>query len=309
MVPSEAVVLAHLTDPHVFLGRPTLAEALGKRGLSYFNWIRKRRHLHRPEVVGRIVADLRAAAPDFIAMTGDLVNFGLEREFAGSAGWLTELGPPERVGAIPGNHEAMVAGFEGPMRRHWGAYCAGEGGAEGFPWLRRVGPVSVIGLSSAVATPPGMAGGRIGTDQLAALGPMLAAARAEGQCRVVLVHHPPTEVTDWRRSLWNRAELRQVIATEGAELVLHGHTHRADFSWIDTPAGRVPVLGAPSASMAHGTRYDPAAWRRLAFTRDGTGWRLTLQERRIGRSGAVEDGPHLAFRLPPAEVAPAAARA
>ncbi len=309
MDPSRPVVLAHLSDPHIFLGRPTVTEALGKRGPSYFNWLRKRRKLHLPGVAARIVADLKAAAPDLIAMTGDLANFGLAREFAAGAGWLAELGPPAKVGVVPGNHEAMAAGFEAPLLAAWGAYCAGDDGRPGFPWLRRVGPVAVIGLSSAVATPIGLATGRVGGDQLAALGPMLAQARADGLCRVVLVHHPPTEVTTWRRSLTNRAELRRVIEAGGAELVLHGHTHRADFSWIDTAAGRVPVLGVASASMAAGAVYDPGAWRRLEIRRDGTGWRLALQERRVTRDGTLEDGPHLAFRLPSAEVAPAAVRA
>jgi len=318
MSPSEPavrpVVLAHLTDPHVFLGRPSPAEALGKRGLSYLNWLRKRRRLHRGEITAKIVADLQAARPDFIAMTGDLVNFGLDREFEAGAGWLASLGSPDRVGVVPGNHEAMASGFEAAMMRHWAPYCAGDDGTPGFPWCRHVGGVAVIGLSSAVATPPGMASGRIGGGQLSALRRMLAEARSEGLCRVVLVHHPPTPVTVWRKSLMDREALCRTIAAEGAELVLHGHTHMADLSWIDTPAGRVPVIGTPASGMLPGTAYDPGAWRRLTVVRDGNGWRLTLQERRIDRDGEVGDGPHLVFRLPPAdvagaEVAPVVARA
>jgi len=300
---SDPLVLAHLTDPHLPLGQPSLLESLSKRGLSYANWLRKRRLLHRPEITSRIVADLRAADPDFIAMTGDLVNFSLEKEFAAGAEWLSALGPPDLVGLVPGNHEAIMPGFEDHMMRHWSAYVTGDDGRPGFPWLRRRGEVALIGLSSAVATLPTMATGTVGGTQLADLARLLAETGREGLCRVILIHHPPTPITVWRKRLTDRAALCQVIATQGAELVLHGHTHRADLSWIDTDAGRVPVIGAPACGMRPGAGHDEGAWRRLEISRQETGWKLVLRERRIDTTGEVTDGPHLSFRLPDARVA------
>ena len=295
---SDPLILAHLTDAHLPLGRPSLFEAFSKRGLSYKNWLRRRRFLHRAEVAARIVADLKAAKPDFIAMTGDLVNFSLEREFANGADWLADLGPPGQVGVCPGNHEAIVRGFEARMMRHWAAYATGDDGCAGFPWLRRRHGVALIGLSSAVATPPFMATGRLGDGQIRALARLLAETGREGLCRVVLVHHPPTSITRRRKALTDRAALCAVIAAEGAELVLHGHTHRADLSWIDTAAGRVPVIGAPACGMRPGAGHDAGAWRRLEISRQGAGWQLVLRERRVGSTGEVTDGPHLSFRLP-----------
>jgi 3',5'-cyclic AMP phosphodiesterase CpdA len=276
---------------------------MSKRGLSYANWLRRRRFLHRPEVAARIVVDLKATNPDFIAMTGDLVNFSLEQEFENGADWLADLGPPALVGVIPGNHEAMVRGFEQRMMRHWTAYCSGDDGQSGFPWVRWRGDVVLIGLSSAIATPPFMAAGRLGDAQLLSLSRHLAAAGREGLCRVVLIHHPPTSITRRRKALTDRAALCEVIAREGAELVLHGHTHRADLSWIDTVAGRVPVIGAPACGMLPGRGHDAAAWRRLEISHNGTEWRLVLCERRIASSGEIIDGSSLSFRLPRAEVA------
>ena len=304
---SDPLILAHLTDPHLPLGRPSLAQLLSKRGLSYANWLRSRRLLHRPEIAARIVADLKAADPDFIAMTGDLVNFSLEEEFAAGAGWLSALGPPERVGVVPGNHEAMVPGFDDRMMRHWGAYLSGDDGRRGFPWLRRRGGVALIGLSSATATLPFMATGTVGAAQLAALAGVLAETGGEGLCRVVLIHHPPTSITRERKALTDRAALCAVIAATGAELVLHGHTHRADLSWIDADAGRIPVIGAPACGMRPGAGLDEAAWRRLEISRGQAGWRLVLRERRISATGDVIDGPHLSFNLPEARVARAVA--
>ena len=302
----DPLIIAHLTDPHLPLARPQGRELLTKRGLSYANWLRRRRHLHRPEVTARIVDDLLAAAPDFIAMTGDLVNFSLEREFAAGAEWLAALGPPEKVGVVPGNHEAMVVGFDQPMRRHWAPYLMGDDGRLGFPWLRRRGDVALIGLSSAVATPPLLATGRFGADQSAALATILDQTGRQGLCRVVLVHHPPTQITRRRKRLTDADRMVDVICRCGAELVLHGHTHRADLSWIDTECGRVPVIGAPASGMRPGSGHDAGAWRRLEIARAEAGWSLTLTERRATRAGGVEQGAALAFALPDKSVAPLA---
>ena len=54
-------VLAHLSDPHLApLPQPRLAELIGKRATGFVNWRRKREAIHRPEVLARIVADLKA---------------------------------------------------------------------------------------------------------------------------------------------------------------------------------------------------------------------------------------------------------
>lgn len=299
----DLVIIAHLTDPHLFLARPSLAEGLGKRGLAYLNWLRRRRHLHRPEIAARIVADIVSMKPDFIAMTGDLVNFSLEAEIAAGAEWLAALGGPERVGVVPGNHESLAPGFEARLARHWGAYVGGDDGHTGFPWLRRRGEVALIGVSSAVATPPFFATGTVGAAQRAALERILAETGRAGLCRVVLVHHPPTPITRWRKRLTDRSELAAVIARAGAELVLHGHTHRADLSWIATPRGRVPVIGAPACGMRPGAGRDAGGWLRLGLGREAGDWRLTLTERRIEASGALANGPSLTLPLPRAEVA------
>ncbi len=304
------MILAHVTDPHLPLGLPRPAEALGKRGLSLSNWLARRRRRHLAAVAARIVADLRTAAPDFIAVTGDLVNFGLEREFAAGAAWLAQLGPPSRVALVPGNHEALVRGFETPMIEHWAPYLAGDDGRTGFPWLRRRGAVALIGLSSAVPTAPGLASGRIGLRQREALARLLARTGGEGLFRIVLVHHPPTVVATGRTGLSDRDPVAAVIAAEGAELVLHGHTHRAELSWIESGAVRIPVIGAPSASLdpaqADGTGADAAAWLRFTITRADRGWQLTMHERRLTRAGTMADGARLRFRLPAPALAPSA---
>jgi len=267
-------VLAHLTDPHLApLPRPRVAELAGKRVLGFINWQRNRRHIHRAEVLAAIVGDLKAAAPDHIAVTGDLVNIALAAEFSQAAQWLSQLGPAHDVTCVPGNHDAYVRAAETEAARHWTAYMRGdELRAERFPFVRRRGPVALIGLSS--ATRPFMATGTIGSAQLARLAPLLDHLGKAGLFRVVLVHHPPLSVTGaHHKRLIDAAALRQVLQQHGAELALHGHDHIHALVRLDGPSGTIPAIGVPSASAARDGDGDPAAYN--LYRIDGTpgAWR------------------------------------
>src|SRR5262249_30709965 len=102
-------VLAHLSDPHLApLPGPRLSELFGKRVTGLINWQRKRRLIHRADILARIVADLATQAPDHIAVTGDLLNISLEGEYPAARSWLAALGPPDTVTLVPGNHDAYV---------------------------------------------------------------------------------------------------------------------------------------------------------------------------------------------------------
>ena len=100
--------LAHLSDPHLPIPagalRP-LSQLAGKRSLAYLGWLRKRAGTMPPEP---LLADIAAHRPDHVAVTGDLTNLALPGEFAAARDWLARLGPPARVSAIPGNHDATV---------------------------------------------------------------------------------------------------------------------------------------------------------------------------------------------------------
>ena len=78
------------------------------------------------------------------------------------------------------------------LPKAWATISRGddEHAATPFPFLRRRGPLALIGVSSAVPTPPLMATGWLGRAQLDALERMLAQLAAEHAFRVLLVHHP-----------------------------------------------------------------------------------------------------------------------
>ena len=73
------------------------------------------------ETLDRLVDDLRAQKPDHIAVTGDLTNIAMREEFENARLWLEELGPPDRVTAIPGNHDAYVPRRAPPLPQALGA--------------------------------------------------------------------------------------------------------------------------------------------------------------------------------------------
>jgi len=250
--PAPSFVLAHLSDLHVtpvHVENPRLLAS--KRLLGWLSWKRRRRHEHRPAVVSALLTDLARVGADHVAVTGDLTQLGLPGEVEEAASWLARIGPPERVSLVPGNHDAY-AGNADPVRwAPWAAYMRGSEPTPGprFPYLRRVGPLAIVGLSSARPSAPGLATGTLGAEQCTALEHALIAAGREGRFRVVLVHHPPIAAgQSWRRRLTDAPALRAVLARTGAELVLHGHLHRTHMEKLPGPAAPIPVLGVPSAS-------------------------------------------------------------
>lgn len=298
---TETFVLAHLSDIHLGpLPRFWPRHWNVKRMLGYANWQRRRRFVHRPDIVARVVADLRAQAADHIAVTGDLTNTGMPSEHVLAQAWLEDLGTPGDVSTIPGNHDIYTPLRRDPGVLRWRKYMTSfdvEGEEDTrpraletlFPYERRFGRVVLIGLNSAVPTPPGVASGRIDAEQLARLRETLRRLGAEGLCRVVLVHHPPLEgQTSPRRALTNAAELEKCLCEEGAELVLHGHNHRHMLTWRQGPQGAFPVVGVPSASVGRAGHHEERARYNL--------YRITPGDSRphiemIGRGLEIDDGP------------------
>lgn len=286
-----AFTLAHLSDPHLPpLPAARLRELASKRALGYLNWTRNRHKYHRREVLDALVADIRAQAPDHIAVTGDLVNIALEAEFAPSRAWLESVGAAEHVTVIPGNHDAYVRATKHRAAEAWSEYLRGDidGGNGAFPFVRKRGPVALIGVSSAVPTAPLMATGRLGTAQIQALDKLLAGLAAEQAFRVLLVHHPLHSSSRMKR-LTDARQLRALIKQHGVELVLHGHDHIHSTMWVEGPRGKIPAIGVPSASaIAHG-HYPAAAFNMFSIERNNSAWRVEQTVRGIDRDMQVKE--------------------
>jgi len=280
--------LAHFSDWHL-AATPRWPELAGKRGLGLINWLRHRKKVHRPEVLGATIRDLKSCAFDHIAVTGDLVNFSLVDEYRRARDLLQTLGPPRDVTVVPGNHDIYVRGTELSPAKFWGDYMRGDDGVDRFPFLRRRGDVALIALSSALPTAPLLATGRLGERQLARFADMLDQTR--GAFRIVLIHHPPVTPPARRlRRLTDAAALSGVLAAKGAELLLHGHDHRCAVIWLDGPQGRIPAVGAPSASALapHGDE-NAAGYNLFHITGDAGAWRCEMIARQRDASGVMRE--------------------
>ena len=289
--------LAHLSDPHLApLPAPRLHQLAGKRALGYLNWKRSRHAIHRRDVLNALVADVRAQAPDHIAITGDLVNLALPDEFTQARAWLESVGAPHDVTVVPGNHDAYVRPTKKQMSE-WEGYMRGDGASAGtplaFPFLRRRGPLTLIGVSSSVPTAPFMATGWLGRNQLDVLDRGFSQLTDDPNFRVLLIHHPLSSKASHKR-LTDADALLTLIKQHRVDLILHGHDHVHTTMWFEGPHGRVPAIGVPSASAVPHRHYPAAAYNLFSIVREGDSWRCELRVRgfldnAVGDSAEVKE--------------------
>jgi 3',5'-cyclic AMP phosphodiesterase CpdA len=279
----SSFVLAHLSDPHLSsLSGVGPGDLINKRLLGYLSWLRNRRRIHCPNILEALFRDLAEVAPDHVAVTGDLTHLGMPDEYRQAALWLRRLGPPEKVTVVPGNHDTYVSAPPEDTFSQWAPYLAGDDGpvTEVFPSLRVRGPAALIGLCSARPSLPFLAVGSLGLRQLARLETVLEQAGSRGLLRIVMIHHPPAPgSTAWRKRLTDAPLLTEVLARQGAELILHGHTHVSMARELVAGMWNIPVFGVPSASDSGSNPQRSARYNLYRFQRRAGRWTLLLTAR------------------------------
>ncbi len=272
----------HLTDPHLTSLQDWRPPALpGKRWSGYLSWRRKRCRQLRREMLDRLVAAAREEDPALFAITGDLAHIGLPQEIRRARDWLVQLGPPERVLLVPGNHDVYARDSWPAIARHWSDYLqltapAGTGdGRDAYPILREIDGVAFVGVSSALPTAPLLATGRLGAAQQGRLRDVLGEVRRRGAFACLLIHHPPvTGLTHWRKRLADSGVLEQLLRRERVPIALHGHLH-CDLRAL---RGDTRIYGtAPASSVITAT---PASYRVIDVEREAGGWRVTMTLKR-----------------------------
>jgi 3',5'-cyclic AMP phosphodiesterase CpdA len=204
----------------------------------------------------------------------------LAGEFAPARAFLERLAPPAHVTVVPGNHDAYVRAEALTHLSAWREYLRGDEAAEpGFPFVRKRGPVALIGLSTALPTLPLSSAGKLGRGQIDALEPLLRELEQEGLFRAVLIHHPPAGRRPFHKRLIDAAAFRAAIARRGAEVVLHGHDHRASLHEIPGPSGPVPVIGVPSASAAAHDPRGRGGYNLYRIAGRPGAWRIEIERR------------------------------
>ncbi|MGA7267879.1 MAG: metallophosphoesterase [Aestuariivirga sp.] len=277
--------LAHLSDLHLGPlpeGAARRHFAL-KRSIGAANWRLRRHKQHDPAVAAALAMDIRAANPDHVACTGDIVNVAAHAEFPAAAAWLADFGPPDWISFVPGNHDTYVRlSWENGLV-HLAPYMDGDMKvrltqtshqiATPFPYVRLRRNVALIGLCSGEPQNLFKAAGRLGETQLESLASLLRDLRERGYARVLMIHHPPLPgLASPRKALVDAGPLRDLLVREGAELALHGHNHEPMLTPLETRFGLLNVLGVPSASIARPTHHPAAAWNNYRITRSGGKW-------------------------------------
>jgi 3',5'-cyclic AMP phosphodiesterase CpdA len=244
---------------------------VGKRITGALNLWLKRRRQHDLALFDRMAELVPDLAVDRVVVTGDLTNLSLEPEFELSRRKLEALPVPCTV--IPGNHDTYTRGSarDHLFEVYLGHLMDGERlDGERYPFMERYGDTALLGVSTAVPTPPFDATGRCGSGQLERLGRLLDAAADENMARVVLIHHPPVAgVSKPRKKLLDLEAFGRVIAKHGAELVLHGHEHVRVETRLRGPDGDVPVHGAASATSVSAKPGREASFSIYEVSRTG----------------------------------------
>ena len=302
-----SLTLAHISDLHIGpLPRAGMRALAGKRVTGFLSWRLKRSKIHRFEVLDALAKDLEAQKPDHIAVTGDLVNIALPAEFTQAHAFLQRIGTPDRVTVVPGNHDAYVSVPWPQAAGLWDAYMTGKHYDDGavrpprdvrdFPFVRRIGGVALIGVSTALPTRPFSAAGELGETQLQRLDTILEQLGDAGAFRIVLIHHPPFGGGAYKRkSLRDAAPFADIVRKRGCELMLHGHTHMSQLGRMKGPNISVPVIGVPSASAMPSDHRDPSRYHIYRLSRgerDDGAWTLivSMRELKADRTGFVPIG-------------------
>jgi 3',5'-cyclic AMP phosphodiesterase CpdA len=288
---NKPFVLAHLSDFHLCLPDGAGVQAfINKRISGYLSWRLHRGRNHRDDILQALRQDLQQVNPDHIVITGDLTHLGLPGEFKRAKQLLNALGPPSRVTVIPGNHDTYVATAWQRTFAHWGEYMASDAElpyperaadhGTNFPSLRIRDGAALIGVSTAQPSAPILAIGTVGPSQLQSLEKILDETGRQGLCRLVLIHHPPVSgLVGWRKRLTDAKAFRSVLQRCGAEMVLHGHTHRETHRQINTPAGKIPVIGVSSASSLGRNPKRRARYHVYHLSQTARGWEIIFSAR------------------------------
>lgn len=168
-------IIAHVSDLHLAPVPFPFGEGL-KPALGWLNWARKP-GAHDGGIAARTIAAVRAARPDHVALTGDLIELGLTAEYAAVGAALGEFGDPERVSWAPGNHDVYTRRAAQRLQTILPAWLATPTVAgdlrDHFPRLALAGRAAVVTLCSGTPTWLFSAEGELGARQLERLGALL----------------------------------------------------------------------------------------------------------------------------------------
>ena len=217
--------LAHFSDIHLSL--PPLETPLRdwrlKRianAFSYYVNGRAWRFANAAERIAALLKDVDAQQPDHVLCTGDLTATSLDEELAGVAQLFGQRSS-ERFTVIPGNHDRYVRQADNAFERYFSART--------YPFLKKLGGVSIVGIDVAHPTSVVDSSGWCGEAQRAALREALSSTR--GEFVILALHYGLLREggkRDKRRhGLRDDRELMALVDDPALplDLIVHGHMH------------------------------------------------------------------------------------
>lgn len=261
----ERFTIAHISDIHLPLESIQFPKRslINKRLLSFLSWKKRRLSLQK-KILDIIIHDIAEHNPDLLLISGDLTNLALPEEFKQAAEWLHSL-PFQRIKIIPGNHDALVKTQWHNTQALWTPWTQAYSYKD-YPIVTQYNSIAIIGINTAIPTPPFFANGQIDENQLKRIRYALRQTGRRNLFRIAVLHHPPVSgIVSERKALKNKTKLQQILMDEGVEMILYGHVHKTLTQKF--PNTDIPMLGIASASSNSNHSHHQAAWRKIVIER------------------------------------------
>jgi 3',5'-cyclic AMP phosphodiesterase CpdA len=199
-----------------------------------------------PRLLEPLIRTIVAAAPDLVAVSGDLTQRARDRQFRAARAFLDRLPFPRLV--VPGNHDVPLHNLAARFFNPYGGYRRHiDGDLE--PQFESA-DIVVVGLNSA-RNFPFDGGGRLNARQVQQASARLTSA-PDGAVKIIVTHHPfDLPDTHARKHLIGRSDMAmRQLAAAGADVFLAGHLH---VSHVGHAATRYPIAGHSALVVQAGT--------------------------------------------------------
>jgi len=259
--------IAHISDIHVPpSGAIPWSHLLNKRITGLVNLRTFRKQDHPIELCTKLVAALAADKLDHVVLTGDLTNLALDDEFARAKEVLKPLLDSNRLTAIPGNHDKYVQAANRHKRFEFyfdSAMTTDSDREHDYPFVKQIGNVAILGLNSAIKTPPLTSYGLVDSGQRERLVQFCTSPELLSSFKIVLLHHNlharSSSFKDWSSGLHEKDAFIDSLFEGKVNLVLHGHTHVAHRTRLERDGHAIQIIGCGSSTWnrpEHLARYN-----------------------------------------------------
>ena len=269
--------IIHITDLHLSNLDDIRKRGLrGKRILGYASWRYRRQHIHKRFQLDRIIKEIKQDKADKILITGDLIHIGVLHEYIEAREFLIELGEPEQIKVVPGNHDTYRNDCWALARKYYGQYLMCNDDSRGktsqsyFPKTEQHAKISLTYASTASVSPWWGANGKLGQLQIEKI--KAALTKNKNNFQIFLLHHPPVPKMCSRRiALTDAADLEDILIEAKPAITLYGHLHKNLSSHKDY--GRTYC----TASASSVSTKDPASYRVFDITKTNDYWLVEME--------------------------------